>query len=180
MSEDLATVNVFRFNPKVDKEPVYETYKVPYKDMSVLQVLLHIQENVDPTLSFRYACRLTFCQSCVMLINGQPVKACIKRAEEKMTIEPHPKYEVLKDLIVDLDKVKKDYKPSNKPSTVRLVIDKDKCVTCGDCTKICPVGVWEIRGGKAYPADNQSCCGLTCQECMVWCYKNAIKVVPEK
>ena len=41
-----------------------------------------------------------------MLVNGTPVFACRKSAEKVMIIEPHPKFEILKDLVVDFDRLK--------------------------------------------------------------------------
>lgn len=172
-AEKLATVKVFRFDPAIDKKPRYETYNVPYEQSSVQQVLIHIFEDIDPTLAFRTGCRRAWCMGCPVLVNGMPALSCTTLAEANMTVEPHPKFEVKKDLITDLDKVKKDYKPSDKPSTVKIVVDKEKCIGCGDCVKSCPVGVYEIKGGKAYPIDNVSCCGWLCRNC-VNCLTGAI------
>ena len=49
---------VFRFNPLVDEEPFFQGYDlVIEEDKSVLEALLKIQDEQDPTLGFRYACR---------------------------------------------------------------------------------------------------------------------------
>lgn len=175
-AEPLATVKVFRFDPAVDKAPRYETYKVPYKDSSVLQVLMHIYEDADPTLAFREGCRRALCGCCSLLVNGVPALSCIRLAEEKMTIEPHPKFEVKKDLIVDLNKVKKTKPIRETPLTINLVSDNEKCDGCGDCTRACPVGVWEVKGGKSVVVDIESCCGMTCQNCAIYCHTNAITI----
>lgn len=61
-----------------------------------------------------------------------------------------------------------------------ITVDEKKCVGCGDCTLICPVGVYELRKvdkkPKAFAADIQSCCGLTCRQCMDTCWKTAITI----
>lgn len=107
MDEDLAEVKVFRFNPPVDKEPSYSAYQVPYRGRSVLDILTNIYEHHDPSLSFRYGCKVGFCTGCPVMVNGTPAFSCQKIAEKEMVIEPHPKFEIIKDLVVDFDHPKR-------------------------------------------------------------------------
>jgi len=107
MDEELAVTKVFRFDPAADKKPRYDIYEVPYRDRTVLDVLNIIYENCDPGLSFRSGCKAGSCGCCPVLLNNEPVFACQKLAEINMTIEPHPKFKVIKDLVVDLDQPKK-------------------------------------------------------------------------
>lgn len=181
LKEDLARVKIFRFDPQVDKEPRYETYQTPYKGYTVLDVLRHILEHQDPTLSFRFGCAgggYQRCGSCPVLVNGRPALSCKKLAEEEMTIEPHPKFEVIKDLAIDFDRVRD--RVSKRAASVEITIDVDKCDSCRDCVIICPMGVYEMRkeGGRArpVPADIESCCGSTCRQCAVFCKNGAITV----
>lgn len=102
----LATVKLFRFDPEVDERPWYCEYKVPYEGCTVLDALLYIYENLDSTFAFRWACGNSRCRCCVVLVNGSPVLACVASASRYMTIEPHPKFKIIKDLITDLDKLK--------------------------------------------------------------------------
>ncbi len=44
--------------------------------MTVLDGLHYIKENLDPSLAWRYSCRMGVCGSCGMLINGRPTLAC--------------------------------------------------------------------------------------------------------
>lgn len=72
MSE-VIQAKVFRYNPDVDKEPHYETYKVPYVEgMVVLDVLHSIYEKFDGSFAYRWACRAGQCGSCSVIINGKP------------------------------------------------------------------------------------------------------------
>jgi succinate dehydrogenase/fumarate reductase-like Fe-S protein len=105
-TDDLATVEVFRFDPNVDSEPRYSSFRVSYKSYTVMNVLSYIYENLDNTYSFRWACGKGFCRCCVLCVNGKPVLACMEPASEYMKIEPHPKYQVLKDLLIDFDRLK--------------------------------------------------------------------------
>ena len=104
---DLATVKVFRYDPAVDKEPRYQVFEsVPYRDRSVLEVINLIYEERDQTLAFREGCGNGTCTGCAVVFNGEPVLACQVMARREMVIEPHPKFEVIKDLAVDFNKVK--------------------------------------------------------------------------
>jgi succinate dehydrogenase/fumarate reductase iron-sulfur protein len=102
MTKDkLATVELYRFDPEVDSEPRYATYQVPYKGHTVMSVLQHIYEKIDSTFAFRWACRQGHCRSCVVQVNGKPVLSCKEPASSYMKIEPHPRFKVLKDLVID-------------------------------------------------------------------------------
>ncbi|PLX75247.1 MAG: succinate dehydrogenase/fumarate reductase iron-sulfur subunit [Azoarcus sp.] len=71
------TMEVLRYRPEQDAEPVLQTYELPFTDdMSVLQALLHIKDELDETLSFRWSCRMAICGSCGMMINGTPALSC--------------------------------------------------------------------------------------------------------
>ena len=52
-------------------------YYVPFTDdMSVLQGLQYIKDELDGTLSFRWSCRMAICGSCGMMVNGKPELSC--------------------------------------------------------------------------------------------------------
>jgi len=99
----LAEVELFRLDPARDDAPRYQNVRTPYEGFTVLDVLRYIYENIDSTLAFRWACTAGCCRSCAVLVNGKPVLACMKSAERKMKIEPHPKFVILKDLVVDFN-----------------------------------------------------------------------------
>ena len=98
---ELAKVKIFRFDPEVDTEPTYSEFEAPYQGRTVLDVLIHIYENIDSSIAFRWACKKTYCRGCVLLVNGRPALSCTALAEKNMVIEPHPKFKVIKDLVVD-------------------------------------------------------------------------------
>lgn len=156
MSE--VTVRVRRFDPEEDREPRYESYVVDAKkNMTVLDSLFLIIENQDPSLAFRYACRLGMCGSCGMLINGRGALACRTKIEDlgdEITVEPMRNLKVIKDLTVSMDKffnswkkVKPYFVPkedSNEfaiipPSSGRreLIDENQDCITCGLCFQSC-------------------------------------------
>ncbi len=104
--EDLATIELFRFDPENDREPRYSVFRAPYKGLTVTNVLSYIYESLDSSFAFRWACGQGFCRCCALLVNGKAVLSCTEPASERMRIEPHPKFRVIKDLIVDFDRVK--------------------------------------------------------------------------
>jgi fumarate reductase iron-sulfur subunit len=70
-------MQVLRYRPEQDTEPFYQTYEVPFTDdMSVLQGLQHIKDELDSTLSFRWSCRMAICGSCGVMVDGKPRLGC--------------------------------------------------------------------------------------------------------
>ena len=86
-----------------------EVFEVPrHESQTVLDVVAWIQQYADPTLSYRYACRVGMCGSCAMMVNGAPRWTCrthVKNVVEDGAIEIGPlrNLPVIKDLAADLD-----------------------------------------------------------------------------
>lgn len=87
----------------------FQTFTVPEQEsQTVLDVVAWVQQNADPTLSYRYACRVGMCGSCAMTVNGQPRWTCrthVKKvaAGNKLQIGPLRNLPVIKDLATDMD-----------------------------------------------------------------------------
>src|ERR1700691_1567725 len=59
------------------KDGRYQTYSVPRREsQTVLDVVTFVQRHLDPTLSYRFACRVGVCGSCAMTVNGKPRWTC--------------------------------------------------------------------------------------------------------
>ncbi|MEL9990644.1 MAG: 2Fe-2S iron-sulfur cluster-binding protein [Thermoproteus sp.] len=75
---------------------------------TVLDLLLTIREDLDGTIAFRYACRMGVCGACAVKINGTPKLACTTKLMDLNTmdiyIEPISDKNIIKDLVVDLNK----------------------------------------------------------------------------
>ena len=86
------TALVFRYDPDKDTEPRYEHYRMPAEEeISALVLINRIQQEIDPTLSFRsFCCGLQMCRSCLMRINGKRRFACITfvKPGEEVTLDP--------------------------------------------------------------------------------------------
>ncbi|GAA2770387.1 2Fe-2S iron-sulfur cluster-binding protein [Nonomuraea dietziae] len=75
--ERTITLEISRFRPEQDSEPVFETFDVPLRDdWAVLDGLNHVKDQLDGTLSFRWSCRMGVCGSCGMTVNGKPRLTC--------------------------------------------------------------------------------------------------------
>src|SRR5205809_3373179 len=111
MSSTTRTVRVFRYDPTAAGDGDFQTFELDFPNESaatMLDVLLRIQREQDPTIAFRFACRVAMCGSCGMVINGRERLACKTnvadiRAGEEITLRPMNHFPVIKDLVVDMD-----------------------------------------------------------------------------
>src|SRR5919108_2028063 len=75
-------------------------------DTTVLDALVEIQRRRDPTLAFRYACRVGMCGSCAMVVNGRERWACRTRLASLgrgvVTVRPLYHFPLIRDLVVDM------------------------------------------------------------------------------
>src|SRR5712664_4062498 len=73
MAERDVVFRVKRYRPTSGSKPTYQEYRIPYRDdMVVLDGLNYIKDHVDPTLTYRWSCRMGICGSCGANVNGQP------------------------------------------------------------------------------------------------------------
>jgi len=152
---------VLRFRPESDKEPVFQTYEIEcMEDWVVLDALNAIKDDVDPTLSHRWSCRMGVCGSCGMLVNGRPVLTCaafVRNYSGTIRVEPLSNFPIVRDLVVELDGFVDKIK-SVKPWIIRKIekdlsegeylqspeqLDEYKqfamCINCALCYAACPV-----------------------------------------
>ena len=98
---------IYRWSPDDEDNPKVDTYYVNTDECGpmVLDALIWIKNNVDPTLTFRRSCREGICGSCAMNIDGTNTLACTKGMDEvegAINIYPLPHLPVVKDLVPDL------------------------------------------------------------------------------
>ena len=77
-----------------------------FDPMTVLDVLLAVQRQHDPSLGFRYSCRVGMCNICGVRVDGEPLLACrvpLDAGREELRIEPMEGVPVTRDLVVALD-----------------------------------------------------------------------------
>src|ERR1700710_1124584 len=98
---------IYRWNPDDGNNPHTDTYQIDLDACGpmVLDALIKIKNEVDPTLTFRRSCREGICGSCAMNIDGTNTLACLKPIDEvggSVRIYPLPHMPVVKDLVPDL------------------------------------------------------------------------------
>lgn len=87
----------------------FEHFEVPAQEsQTILDVVSWIQQHQDPTLSYRYACRVGMCGSCAMMVNGVPRWTCrthVKKVLDgnRLEVAPLRNLPVIKDLATDMD-----------------------------------------------------------------------------
>ena len=102
------TFKVYRWSPDDDANPRTDTYEVDLAACGpmVLDALIKIKNEIDPTLTFRRSCREGICGSCAMNIDGTNTLACTKAigdcGKAEVPIYPLPHMDVVKDLVPDL------------------------------------------------------------------------------
>ena len=162
-SKGIRKLRIYRWNPDDGENPRLDTYFVDPEDCGpmVLDALIKIKDEIDPTLTFRRSCREGICGSCAMNIDGRNNLACTKGINEikgDIRIYPLPHMSVVKDLVPDLTHFYAQHasiKPwlETKSNTPRKewrqsVEDRKEldglyeCVMCACCSASCPSYWW--------------------------------------
>ena len=153
-------LNIYRWNRDNGKNPSINTYHLNKSKMGpmVLDAIINIKNNIDPTLTFRRSCREGICGSCSMNINGTNTLACLTPIDQKeFNIYPLPHMSVIKDLVVDLEPFFEQYKSikpyvvtDKKPKKEHIQLPEDRkkldglyeCILCACCSTSCPSYWW--------------------------------------
>nr|QSX72237.1 succinate dehydrogenase complex iron sulfur subunit B [Halisarca dujardinii] len=116
--ERLKKFSIYRYDPdKAGDKPHMQEYNVDLSSCGpmVLDALIKIKNDIDPTLTFRRSCREGICGSCAMNINGNNTLACLCKIESSnlskpVKIYPLPHMYVIKDLVPDMSNFYQQYK----------------------------------------------------------------------
>lgn len=75
---------IYRFDREKSDKPYMKVYPIDLSKCGpmVLDALIKIKNEVDPTLTFRRSCREGICGSCSMNIAGTNTLACLKHISE--------------------------------------------------------------------------------------------------
>ena len=147
-------------------EGAFEEFEVPrLPSQTVLDVVTYIQRALDPTLAYRYACRVGMCGSCAMTVNGVPRWTCRTHVDkvvhaDALSIGPLRNLPVIRDLVTDMSRffdkwaqAKGQFQGSRtrsddfdqvKPSSPeRMQVNAAiECIGCGACYSACEVVAW--------------------------------------
>jgi succinate dehydrogenase / fumarate reductase iron-sulfur subunit len=163
-AKNTRTFKIYRWDPEEGGNPRLDTYHVDMDACGpmVLDALIKIKNEIDPTLTFRRSCREGICGSCSMNIDSYNTLACLKPIADikgDVAIYPLPHLPVVKDLVPDLNHIYAQYasiEPWMKadtpapPSGERLQSVEDRaeldglweCILCFCCQTSCPSYWW--------------------------------------
>ena len=146
-----------------------QQYEVPREpSQTVLDVVTYIQRRLDPTLAYRFACRVGMCGSCAMTVNGVPRWTCRTHVDkvvrdDRLEIGPLRNLPLVRDLVVDMreffdkwarakgqfagDKTRSDDFARVPPQSEPRVQANNgiECIGCGVCYAACDVVKWNPR-----------------------------------
>jgi succinate dehydrogenase/fumarate reductase iron-sulfur protein len=144
-----------------------QEYRVEAKPgMTVLDALVEVQRTQDPTLAFRYACRVGMCGSCAMVVNGRERWACrtllSTLGTSPITVRPLYHFPLIRDLVVDMAPFTRKMREAgasfvptpgagvlaeiSRDSNERGRIDQAiECIGCGACLSACTMVAWNPR-----------------------------------
>jgi fumarate reductase iron-sulfur subunit len=149
------------------EDGAFQDFAVPRREsQTVLDVVTDIQRKQDPTLSYRYACRVGMCGSCAMTVNGEPRWTCRTRVaavadDGVLVLEPLRNLPRVRDLVVDMapffdkwQRAKGAFEPGENPATEFAAVRPDsaarravdagiECIGCGVCYSACDVVAWD-------------------------------------
>ena len=155
---------VYRWSPDDGQNPHIDIYALDLDKVGpmVLDALIYIKNEIDPTLTFRRSCREGICGSCSMNIDGVNTLACLKGTDEvagAVRVYPLPHMAVVKDLVPDLTAayaqlrsiepwLQADTQPppdAERPQSKQERAKLDglwECILCFCCTTSCPSYWW--------------------------------------
>ena len=161
--ENKKQFSVYRWNPDDGKNPQIDSYEIDINDCGpmILDALIKIKNEIDPTLTFRRSCREGVCGSCAMNIDGTNTLACTKSINEikgKVKVYPLPHMKVVKDLVPDMTNFYaqlasiepwlKSESPAPSRERKQSKEEREKldglweCILCACCSTSCPSYWW--------------------------------------
>ena len=155
------TIEVVRYQPEEGGAPYTQSWTIPYThDMSVLQGLQYIKDNLDGSLTFRWSCRMAICGSCGVMVNDVPHLGCRTFLRDfapgPVRIEALSHFPIERDLVVDaedfvgkLAKIKPYIVPKEErsleqgpyvqtPEQLARFESFSHCINCMLCYAACP------------------------------------------
>jgi succinate dehydrogenase / fumarate reductase iron-sulfur subunit len=158
------TFRIYRYDPDSGENPRVDSYEVDMDKCGpmVLDALIKIKNEIDPTLTFRRSCREGICGSCAMNIDGGNTLACTQAIEDikaDVRIYPLPHLPVVKDLVPDLTHFYAQYASIKPWLQTRTPVPPDRerlqskeeqerinmpsaCILCACCSTSCPSYWW--------------------------------------
>ena len=151
---------------EADRGGALQEYEVPrYESQTVLDVVTAIQREIDPSLAYRFACRVGMCGSCAMTVNGVARWTCrthvSKVAQDgRLELKPLANLPVIRDLVTDMTSFFEKWTKAGGqlvPTATRTddfariapneqqrkaANEAIECISCGVCYASCDVVSW--------------------------------------
>jgi len=163
--ENIKYFKIYRWDPEQKQKPYVATYPIDLNDCGpmVLDALIKVKNEQDPTLTFRRSCREGICGSCAMNIDGRNTLACLCTIDDgpkASKIYPLPHMYVVKDLVPDMSNFYEQYrsiepwlqtktsKEEGQKEWLQTKQDRAKldgmyeCILCACCSTACPSYWW--------------------------------------
>jgi len=160
----IKTFRIYRWDPDSGENPRVDSFEIDLDQCGpmVLDAVIKIKNEIDPTLTFRRSCREGICGSCAFNIDGTNTLACTTAIEDikgDVKIYPLPHLPVIKDLVPDLTHFYAQYasirpwirtQSPAPPDKERLQSHEDRakidglyeCILCACCSTSCPSYWW--------------------------------------
>jgi fumarate reductase iron-sulfur subunit len=140
-------INILRTK---NKEKYIEEYKINKDNITLLEALEYIKENIDSTLAYRSGCKSGICGSCSVIVDEKEVLACKCKINDGNIVKPLKNTKVIKDLVINIDQTEKLIRESNaflqklsentiKKEDEKLIDLQSTCILCQSCYSSCPV-----------------------------------------
>ena len=149
-----------------DQTARFESFKIPYQpNLNVISCLQEVQRNpvtadgakTSPVV-WDCCCLEEVCGACSMVVNGKVRQACtalIDQLEQPVTLEPMTKFPLVRDLMVDRQRMFESLKrvrawvpidgthdlgpgPHQASLNQEWMYVLSTCMTCGCCLEACP------------------------------------------
>ncbi len=135
----------------------YDSFVVSLDDeRTVLDGLVAIRKEHDPSLTFRHSCFHASCGTCAMRVNGADVLACVTKMADlgtEVTVEPLANLPLVSDLVVEMGAFYGPFARAGRPLVreselvpgsqraegVDILSRYEDCIECGICVSACPV-----------------------------------------
>jgi fumarate reductase iron-sulfur subunit len=148
------------------KDGSFQSFEVPrHASQTVLDVVTYIQRSLDPTLAYRFACRVGMCGSCAMSVNGAARWTCRTHVDnvaknDSLQIAPLRNLPVIRDLVTDMREFfdkwarakgyfqgrlsrNEDFEKVEPQSSKRSLANAGiECIGCAVCYSACDVVKW--------------------------------------
>ena len=139
-----------------------QDYAVPWhRDETVLDLVTQVQRRLDPSLAYRFACRVGMCGSCAMTVNGRPRWTCRTLVRDvlrggRLELRPLANLPVIRDLVADLtpffekwQRARGRFEPADPAAAMAAIAPESEerraidagieCINCGVCHAACEV-----------------------------------------